>query len=164
MVVATVKATGFLGLILLMLVLGLYMLPTIIGASRKVAHVGVVFAINLFLGWTVVGWIVAFTMSLRMQPTHTDQLNSQSPEDGTAQTAWVAAATSPAAPLVVAPGTLAPAPPPPAAPSSDSGPPIVVRLACHHLEETFGDPATIVGQMVQCHTCGPQLVESVVGA
>jgi hypothetical protein len=163
-VAVTLKATGFLGLLLLLFGLGLYMLPTIIGASRKVAYIGVVFAINLLLGWTIVGWIVALSMSLRMHPKHTDQMDSQPPQDGTAQSAWVAAATSPSVPAPVATGPLAPAPPSAAAPSSDSVPPIVVRLACHHLEETNGDPATIVGQMVQCHTCGPQLVESVVGA
>ena len=34
----------------------LYMLPTIIGAARKVVNVGSVFAINLLLGWTLIGW------------------------------------------------------------------------------------------------------------
>ncbi|MHB8245519.1 MAG: superinfection immunity protein [Acidimicrobiales bacterium] len=37
----------------------LYMLPTIIESARKVVYIASVFAINLLLGWTLVGWVVA---------------------------------------------------------------------------------------------------------
>ena len=43
-----------------------YMLPWAIAAVRDVAHWSV-FWVNLLLGWTVVGWIVALVMSLRKQ-------------------------------------------------------------------------------------------------
>jgi hypothetical protein len=44
---------------LFLLFLGLmYFLPTIIGRDKSDA--GLIFLVNLFLGWTVVGWIVAF--------------------------------------------------------------------------------------------------------
>jgi hypothetical protein len=44
---------------LFLLFLGLmYFLPTIIGRDKSDA--GLIFAVNLLLGWTVVGWIVAF--------------------------------------------------------------------------------------------------------
>ena len=44
---------------LFLLFLGLmYFLPSIIGRDKSDA--GLIFAVNLFLGWTVVGWIVAF--------------------------------------------------------------------------------------------------------
>jgi hypothetical protein len=46
----------------------LYMLPTIIGAARKVVNVGSVFAINLLLGWTLIGWAIALAMALRTNP------------------------------------------------------------------------------------------------
>lgn len=45
---------------------GGYMLPWAIAAVRDVPHGGV-FWVNLLLGWTIVGWIVALVMSLRRQ-------------------------------------------------------------------------------------------------
>lgn len=50
--------------------IGLYMLPTIIGATRKVVNVGSVFAINFLLGWTLIGWAVALAMALRTNPPY----------------------------------------------------------------------------------------------
>ncbi len=43
-----------------------YMLPWAIAAVRDVPH-WLVFWINLLLGWTIIGWIVALIMSLRTQ-------------------------------------------------------------------------------------------------
>jgi Superinfection immunity protein len=43
-----------------------YMLPWAIAAVRDVKHWSV-FWVNLLLGWTVVGWIVALVMALRAQ-------------------------------------------------------------------------------------------------
>lgn len=43
-----------------------YMLPWAIAAVRDVPH-WLVFWINLLLGWTIIGWIVALVMSLRAQ-------------------------------------------------------------------------------------------------
>ena len=43
-----------------------YMLPWAIAAVRDVPHWGV-FWLNLLLGWTIVGWIIALVMSLRAQ-------------------------------------------------------------------------------------------------
>jgi hypothetical protein len=43
-----------------------YLLPWAIAAVRDVPHWGV-FWVNLLLGWTIVGWIVALVMSLRRQ-------------------------------------------------------------------------------------------------
>ncbi len=56
--------------VLVVLGFGLYMLPTVIGAVRKVVNVGSVFAINLLLGWTLIGWAVALAMALRTNPPH----------------------------------------------------------------------------------------------
>jgi hypothetical protein len=47
-----------------------YMLPTIIGSIRKVVNVGSVFAINLLLGWTLLGWAIALAMALRTNPPY----------------------------------------------------------------------------------------------
>ena len=51
-----------LGIVLL---IGLYFVPTIVAISRKVSDQGSVFVINLFLGWTLVGWVVALALACR---------------------------------------------------------------------------------------------------
>jgi hypothetical protein len=43
-----------------------YMLPWAIPAVRDLPHWSV-FWVNLLLGWTIVGWIVALVMALRAQ-------------------------------------------------------------------------------------------------
>jgi hypothetical protein len=43
-----------------------YMLPWAIAAVRDVPH-WLVFWVNLLLGWTIIGWIIALVMSLRAQ-------------------------------------------------------------------------------------------------
>ena len=40
---------------------GLYLLPTLIAAARDKTHGAAgVFLLNIFLGWTLIGWLVAF--------------------------------------------------------------------------------------------------------
>ena len=47
-------------LILLVIVLApLYFLPSIVAFKRQHPHKGTILAVNLFLGWTQIGWIVA---------------------------------------------------------------------------------------------------------
>lgn len=41
-----------------------YFLPWAIAATRGKSNTGVVFWVNLVLGWTVVGWVVALVMAL----------------------------------------------------------------------------------------------------
>jgi ABC-type sugar transport system permease subunit len=43
-----------------------YLLPWAIAVVRDVRHWSV-FWVNLLLGWTIVGWIIALVMSLRAQ-------------------------------------------------------------------------------------------------
>ncbi len=45
---------------------GLYMLPWAIAAFRDVKHWGV-FWVNLLVGWTIIGWIIALVMAQRSQ-------------------------------------------------------------------------------------------------
>jgi putative effector of murein hydrolase LrgA (UPF0299 family) len=49
----------------LLVVLALYFLPSVVAVARKVTHQGSVVVINLFLGWTFVGWVVALAMACR---------------------------------------------------------------------------------------------------
>jgi T4 superinfection immunity protein len=47
-----------------------YMLPTIVAKARNVPSVGSVLVVNVFLGWTFIGWVVALAMAARtVQPS-----------------------------------------------------------------------------------------------
>ena len=46
-------------------VLVLYFLPSIVAFARKVTHQGSVIVINVFLGWTFIGWVIALAMACR---------------------------------------------------------------------------------------------------
>jgi hypothetical protein len=48
-----------------LIVLVLYFLPSIVAVARKVTHQGSVIVINLFLGWTFIGWVIALAMACR---------------------------------------------------------------------------------------------------
>ena len=52
----------------LIVLLGLYFIPSIVGGVRKVPNIGSVVVLNLFLGWTLVGWVVALAMAARSVP------------------------------------------------------------------------------------------------
>jgi hypothetical protein len=53
-------APPFFGFGLLM-----YFLPTILAAARSKRDAGAIFVLNLFLGWTFLGWIVALVWALK---------------------------------------------------------------------------------------------------
>lgn len=42
-----------------------YMLPWAIAAVRGTSNAWAVFWVNLLLGWTIVGWIIALVMSIK---------------------------------------------------------------------------------------------------
>jgi hypothetical protein len=49
----------------------LYFLPTLIAFLCKVPNRGSVAVINIFLGWTFIGWVVALAMAARSVPAQT---------------------------------------------------------------------------------------------
>ena len=53
---------------MLIMALAFYFIPSIIGAVRKVPNIGSVVVINLFLGWTLIGWVIALAMAARSVP------------------------------------------------------------------------------------------------
>ena len=59
---------GIGALLLIVIIFGFYFLPLIIAASRHVPNVGSVAVINIFLGWTFIGWIIALAMACRTAP------------------------------------------------------------------------------------------------
>jgi hypothetical protein len=53
-------------LLLIVAGLGLYFLPTIVGYSKS--NAGAIFLLNLFLGWTFIGWVVALVWASTTEP------------------------------------------------------------------------------------------------
>jgi Superinfection immunity protein len=43
----------------------LWLLPTIVAVRRHVRHVGSIAVINIFLGWTFIGWVAALALATR---------------------------------------------------------------------------------------------------
>lgn len=44
---------------------GLYFVPTVVAAAREHDDSTAIFALNFFLGWTFVGWVVSIVWALR---------------------------------------------------------------------------------------------------
>jgi hypothetical protein len=55
----------------------LYFLPTIEAALRKHPNTGAIGAVNAFLGWSLVGWVVALVWALRKPETVTVAASKQ---------------------------------------------------------------------------------------
>jgi hypothetical protein len=43
----------------------MYFLPTIAALVRSKRDTGAIFVLNLFLGWTMIGWIIALVWALK---------------------------------------------------------------------------------------------------
>jgi len=50
--------------VVVVLLLAAYFAPTAIAVSRSHPHAASIFVINLFLGWSLIGWVVALAMSV----------------------------------------------------------------------------------------------------
>ncbi len=55
------------------IILGIYFLPTIVAGFRKHHNMGPLVVVNVFLGWTLVGWVVALAMAFSKPPSVTIQ-------------------------------------------------------------------------------------------
>ena len=58
----------------------LYLLPCLIGWTRRAPDIGAIAVINILLGWTLIGWVVALAMAFRSVPP--------GPPPPTASTGW----------------------------------------------------------------------------
>ena len=47
-----------------LLCLTLYMLPAGIGIIRGRSNAGAIFVLNLFLGWTLIGWVISLVWAV----------------------------------------------------------------------------------------------------
>ena len=52
-----------LGLVLLVAAC-VYLLPSVVAASTRHRHTGLIVLLNIFLGWTIAGWLIAFVWAL----------------------------------------------------------------------------------------------------
>ncbi len=48
----------------ILLCLTIYMLPAGIGIIRGRSNSGAIFVLNLFLGWTLIGWVIALVWAV----------------------------------------------------------------------------------------------------
>jgi T4 superinfection immunity protein len=57
---------------ILLFLLGMYFLPSIVAGARAHQSTAAIFVLNMLLGWTMIGWVVALIWSLSAvwrQPT-----------------------------------------------------------------------------------------------
>lgn len=52
------------GIIFLIIIFGMYFLPTIVAKLRDKKNVNAILVVNLFFGWTFIGWIIALAWSV----------------------------------------------------------------------------------------------------
>ena len=57
-------------LFVLVMAVAIYFIPTMVALDRHVVNKWSVAVINVFLGWTLIGWVVALAMAVR---TRTEQ-------------------------------------------------------------------------------------------
>ena len=50
------------------LLVAVYFAPTIIAVRRRLPNTAPLIVVNVFLGWTVLGWVVAFAFAVRDVP------------------------------------------------------------------------------------------------
>ena len=60
-----------------LLFLAFYFLPTIIGYARHKRNATAILVLNLFLGWTVIGWIVALIWSVTYESPREDDWDDE---------------------------------------------------------------------------------------
>jgi Na+/H+-dicarboxylate symporter len=58
----------FAAIVILIVSIIVYFLPALIANHRKKRNVGAITALNFFLGWTFVGWVVALVWAYTVDP------------------------------------------------------------------------------------------------
>ena len=72
-----ISAPGGSEWIMILLVAAFYFLPTIIAGNRKKSNTGAIFVLNLFLGWSVIGWVVSLVWALSADKQQTPTTRPQ---------------------------------------------------------------------------------------
>jgi len=64
--------------LLILIIIPLYFIPTFVASSRKKTNLGAIFTLNLFLGWSLIGWVVTLVWALSNNETNQQvTVNSQ---------------------------------------------------------------------------------------
>ena len=59
------RGAGWVATLLFLLVAGcVYLLPSVVAASTRHRHTAAIAALNVLLGWTIAGWLIAFVWAL----------------------------------------------------------------------------------------------------
>ena len=53
-----------MSIVIIILALFLYLLPSLVAVSNKKSNAGAIAALNILLGWSFLGWVVALIWSL----------------------------------------------------------------------------------------------------
>jgi|HubBroStandDraft_6_1064221.scaffolds.fasta_scaffold4703052_1 Superinfection immunity protein len=46
-----------------------YFIPSIIAFHKRKTNRGAILALNIFLGWSLIGWVVALVWALKVEPS-----------------------------------------------------------------------------------------------
>lgn len=65
------------GLIAVLVLIGIYLIPTIVAVCRKPSRAKWAIIINIFLGWTCIGWLVALVIASAKKSSQTIQKDSK---------------------------------------------------------------------------------------
>jgi len=69
MITTTAAGSPVPGLIILavfaLLGCAMYLLPTLIASARHVPNVGTIAVVNIFLGWSFIGWVLALAWACK---------------------------------------------------------------------------------------------------
>jgi len=63
-VTALRAVSGLMGVMLLIVLVGGYFVPSIVALVKKKRNTGAIVLVNVLLGWSVVGWIVALVWAV----------------------------------------------------------------------------------------------------
>jgi hypothetical protein len=53
-----------IGLLVLVLLCAVYFIPSMVAANGKHPQTGAIVALNIFLGWTFIGWVIALVWAM----------------------------------------------------------------------------------------------------
>ena len=53
----------------IIILIAIYFIPTLIAFDKKAKSPAQVLIVNLFLGWTLLGWVIALVMAFNKKPT-----------------------------------------------------------------------------------------------
>ena len=51
--------TGVLAIVFILIGIGVYFLPSFVARGRNKKNAGAILVLNLFLGWTLIGWVIS---------------------------------------------------------------------------------------------------------